>query len=83
MGQQIVEVRQLFELEMKNVSWPDSADKGKLFWIVESYKHVICNNSFVVNDGNFCGLIGREGYIWKKPNSTFSEFFYESFYQYR
>lgn len=75
MEQLIVEVRQLFELEMKNVSWPDSADKGKLF--------LPCNNSFVVNDGNFCGLIGREGYIWKKPNSTFSEFFYESFYQYR
>ena len=33
MEQQIVEVRQLFELEMKNVSWQDSADKGKLFFI--------------------------------------------------
>ena len=45
MEQQIVEVRQLFELEMKNVLWLDSADKGKLFLLVENYKHVICNNS--------------------------------------
>ena len=63
MERQIAEVRLLFELEMKNVSWLDSADKGKLFLLVENYKHVISNNSFVVNDGNFCGLIGREGYI--------------------
>ena len=63
MEQQIVEVQQLFELEMKNVLWLDSADKGKLFLLVKNYRHVICNNSFVVNDGNFCGLIGREGYI--------------------
>ena len=48
MEQQIVEVQQLFELEMKNVLWLDSVDKGNLFLLVESYKHVICNNSFVV-----------------------------------
>ena len=48
MEQQIVEVRQLFELEMKNVSWPDSVDKGKLFLLVENYKHVICNNSWLI-----------------------------------
>ena len=53
MERQTAEVRLLFELEMKNVLWLDSADKGKLFSLVENYKHVICNNSFVVNDGNW------------------------------
>ena len=53
MEQQIVEVQQLFELEMKNVLWLDSADKGKLFLLVENYKHVISNNSFVVNEDNW------------------------------
>ena len=38
------------------------------------WKHVICNNSFVVNDGNFCGLIGREGYIWKNLTRRFQSF---------
>ena len=53
MERQIAEVRLLFELEMKNVSWLDSADKGKLFLLVENYIHVISNNSFVVNDDNW------------------------------
>ena len=41
MEQQIVEVRLLFEPEMKNVSWLDSADKGKLFLRHENIKHMI------------------------------------------
>lgn len=53
MERQIAEVRLLFELEMKNVLWLDSADKGKLFLLVENYKHVISNNSFVINDCNW------------------------------
>ena len=53
MEQQIVEVRLLFEPEMKNVSWLGSADKGKLFLRFENYKHMICQNSFVVNGGNW------------------------------